>query len=47
MPVLLKIDENKIEKGYYIKYFDSVEEYYIDSGKELESINEIKKRNTK
>ena len=41
-PVLLKIDEAKLSRGYIVKYFDGSEEYSITSGKDFENIKDIK-----
>ena len=44
IPILLKIDENKIKKGYNVKYFDGVTENNIISGYDMENIGQIKKK---
>ena len=38
IPVLLKIDESKIQKGCSIRFFDGVEEYSISVDQQLEKI---------
>ena len=42
IPVFLRIDEDNLNKGYNIIYYDGHEEYDIISGYDLESIKEIK-----
>ena len=43
IPVLLKIDESKVKKGYSVNFFDGLEEHSISVGQKLEKIKEIKK----